>query len=104
VINVPFHFALPETQDSPTGFIKFVIVSLIALLVPFDFCIPETRIRFGKPVVFGTPVPKTAIHKNGQLRNVKDNINSHACQLLVDSVTQSLGPKSSSQAQLGGRV
>ena len=93
---------LPDPNHLPACFSELIVGILITFLISFDFCGPETGVRFGLSAMDGTTMPKAAIDENRYLFVSKHNVCSTAQvgqRLNVYFVGQSMGVESLTKRQ-----
>lgn len=70
-------FMFPDAQDAPAGAAQSAQDELVADPVAGKLFTPERRVALGLGAVFGTAMPKTAIHENCQPQFGKNKIRPH---------------------------
>ena len=58
---------LPETKNSPTHTLETIVIPSVSKYIVIDLFAPEFGIILRPPKMFRTSMPKTSVHKDGDL-------------------------------------
>ena len=62
-----FEPAFPYPADIPTGFSQFICDLTVPFYIGLYFIPPKVRVCFWLAIALGTSMPKTPVHKDGEL-------------------------------------
>src|SRR6185437_12052913 len=65
IVRITLHLMLPEALNCPSQLAELLVYSFIPCFVSRELSLPKCRVRLGLRGMNRAPVPKTAIHEDG---------------------------------------
>jgi hypothetical protein len=90
----------PNSQHTPAPASKRTIYKSCANFVAFKLLFPKRAISFGLCAVSWAAVPKTAIHKNGQVELFENKVRFAEARLISPPASNSVPPEKACEHNL----